>query len=159
MAEKRARRGGKKNRKFGRWSRAPAMRRYVGENRWERNKLARIARHKRRMARKAAKRRRRGMTKDDAQKRIRAAARAGNVRICPSDGVDAFPRIWVEDFLSNVLGVYGAWISDESSLTDFGTRAKLARDRIIEDYGVDVGDTTNLLAIFRMIHSTNVTVQ
>ena len=40
---------GKKHRKFGRWLRAPAMKRYVGENRWAINKAKRIARHLRRM--------------------------------------------------------------------------------------------------------------
>lgn len=99
------------------------------------------------------------MTKKEAERRIRAAAKAGNVVICQSDGVESFPRWWVENFLSDVLGVYGAWISDESSLTDFGDKARGARNRIIEEYGADVGSETNLLKIFRVIHATNVTLQ
>lgn len=43
---------GKRHRKVGRWLRAPAMKRYVGENRYETNKAKRIARHKKRMAKK-----------------------------------------------------------------------------------------------------------
>lgn len=99
------------------------------------------------------------MTKKEIERKIRAAARAGRVSICPSDGVESFPRWWVENFLSDVLGVYGAWISDESSLSDFGEKARGARNHIIEEYGADVGSETNLLAIFRMIHATNVTLQ
>lgn len=47
-----ARRKGKKNRKHGRWSRAPSMRRYVAENRYESNKRRRVDKHLRRMAKK-----------------------------------------------------------------------------------------------------------
>ena len=36
---------GKRHRKHGRWLRAPAMRRYVVENRWETNKRKRAERH------------------------------------------------------------------------------------------------------------------
>lgn len=43
---------GKRNRKHGRWLRAPSMRRYVGEQRWIVNKAKRIARHLKRMAKK-----------------------------------------------------------------------------------------------------------
>jgi hypothetical protein len=42
--------GGKKNRKHGRWLRSPAMKRYVAENRCEKNKAKRAVRHAKRMA-------------------------------------------------------------------------------------------------------------
>jgi hypothetical protein len=43
--------GGKKQRKFGRWNRSQSMKSYVAENRAEVNKQRRIKRHERRMAR------------------------------------------------------------------------------------------------------------
>jgi len=46
--------GGKKNRKHGRWGRSPAMKRYVAENRCERNKARRIAREAKRQEKKGA---------------------------------------------------------------------------------------------------------
>ena len=39
--------GGKKNRKHGRWLRSPAMKRYVAEGRLAKNKAKRIARAER----------------------------------------------------------------------------------------------------------------
>lgn len=50
MAGSKVRRGGKKNRKHGRWSRSPSMKRYVAENRLEKNKRRRAERHRKRMA-------------------------------------------------------------------------------------------------------------
>lgn len=44
-----AHKGGKKNRKFGRNQRSPAMKRYVAENRREINKARKARRHARRM--------------------------------------------------------------------------------------------------------------
>ena len=47
--------GGKKNRKYGRWLKSPSMKRYVAENRYEVNKRKRAVRHAKRMAKQAAK--------------------------------------------------------------------------------------------------------
>jgi len=55
MAEGQATKGGKKNRKFGRATRSPAMKRYHAERRDQTNKAKRIARHQRQQARKHAK--------------------------------------------------------------------------------------------------------
>lgn len=41
----RQRRGGKKNRKHGRWSRKPSHKRYVAERRWIKNKARRIKKY------------------------------------------------------------------------------------------------------------------
>ena len=48
--------GGKKGRKIGRNKNKPCMKLYTLQHRWEVNKKKRIARHERRMARKASKR-------------------------------------------------------------------------------------------------------
>ena len=46
---------GKRNRKFGRWLRAPSMKHYVAEHRYEKNKKRRMERHARAVAKKRAK--------------------------------------------------------------------------------------------------------
>ena len=51
MVEK-ARKGGKKNRKWGRQGRRPAKRRYNIEKRWEKNKARRIAKQKKKELRR-----------------------------------------------------------------------------------------------------------
>jgi hypothetical protein len=50
-----ARRGGKKNRKFGRAGRRPSKARYNGERRWEKNKAKRIAKQARKEEKKRIK--------------------------------------------------------------------------------------------------------
>jgi hypothetical protein len=52
-----ARKTGKKNRKWGRAARKPSHRRYNAEKRWEKNKKRRIAKQKKFEAKKAAKKR------------------------------------------------------------------------------------------------------
>lgn len=47
------RKGGKRNRKHGRWGRSPSMNRYLAEQRWISNKAKKVARHEREVARKA----------------------------------------------------------------------------------------------------------
>lgn len=59
MSETPKRKGGKKNRKFGRANRRPAHIRYTMERRWEKNKARRQAKHKKILARKAARKARR----------------------------------------------------------------------------------------------------
>lgn len=54
MSDQIHRRGGKKNRKHGRWSRAPSMKMYVGTKRLEINKAKRAARHAKRVAKQKA---------------------------------------------------------------------------------------------------------
>jgi hypothetical protein len=49
------RKGGKKNRKFGRAGRRPAHKRYNAEKRWEQNKAKKLEKHKRKLKKKAAK--------------------------------------------------------------------------------------------------------
>jgi hypothetical protein len=49
------RKGGKKNRKFGRSSRRPGKHRYNAERRWEKNKARRIAKQKRKEQKKREK--------------------------------------------------------------------------------------------------------
>jgi len=49
------RKGGKKNRKFGRANRRPSHNRYTMERRWEKNKARRIAKEQRLVEKKAAK--------------------------------------------------------------------------------------------------------
>lgn len=44
MPARQVRRGGKKNRKHGRWLRKPSYKRYLAEKRWLKNKARRIAR-------------------------------------------------------------------------------------------------------------------
>ncbi len=56
MAGERAR-GGKKGRKYGRWRRSPAMKRYVAEGRDMANAKKRAKRHERRVVRDATKKR------------------------------------------------------------------------------------------------------
>ena len=63
-----------------------------------------------------------------------------------------------DEFLLSVLGVEGAWISDESSLWDFTTEESLdgCYARIRSLYGVDVSDIAggNLAEIIeRIVHS------
>jgi len=53
------RKGGKKNRKFGRAGRRPSHNRYNMEKRWEKNKARRIAKEQRLVEKKAAKKARR----------------------------------------------------------------------------------------------------
>lgn len=53
---KKARKGGKKNRKWGRQGRRPAKRSYNAEKRWEKNKAKRIAKQRKIEAKKAQKR-------------------------------------------------------------------------------------------------------
>lgn len=48
-----AAKGGKKGRKIGRSQRHPAAKRYTGEKRWEVNARKRVARHLKRMVKKA----------------------------------------------------------------------------------------------------------
>lgn len=47
MEKPKKHKGGRKNRKFGRWSRAPSMRIYQATGRGERNKARRIEKHRR----------------------------------------------------------------------------------------------------------------
>lgn len=56
MSEKAATKGGKKNRKFGRSNRSPAMKRYIAENRRLANKARHCARAVRQMVKARAKR-------------------------------------------------------------------------------------------------------
>ena len=53
------RKGGKKNRKFGRAGRRPSHNRYTMEKRWEKNKARRIAKQQKLEDKKAAKKSRR----------------------------------------------------------------------------------------------------
>ena len=48
------RKGGKKNRKWGRQGRRPSHQRYNAERRWEKNKARKQAKHRRRLEKKAA---------------------------------------------------------------------------------------------------------
>ncbi len=59
MSDTPKRKGGKKNRKFGRAGRRPSHNRYNLERRWEKNKARRIAKQKRFEEKKAAKKARR----------------------------------------------------------------------------------------------------
>ena len=64
-------------------------------------------------------------------------------------------RIWPKDFIERVLGVKWAWISDESTLSDFcydETNDALIQ-KIHATYGVDVSDISsgNLADIFDRI--------
>lgn len=50
-----AKKGGKKNRKYGRWSRAPSMKAYVATDRLLLNRLKRAERHAKRVVKQKAK--------------------------------------------------------------------------------------------------------
>ena len=55
-----------------------------------------------------------------------------------------YPEI-LQDFVERVLGLPWAFISDESSLWDFGTGTDITelQDRVREVYGVDVSDVAS----------------
>lgn len=63
-----------------------------------------------------------------------------------------------DDFIERVLGLEGAWISDESSLWDFHTEQTNEHlyAKIREVYGVDVSDIkqARLWAIFERIEES-----
>ena len=59
MSDTPKRKGGKKNRKFGRAGRRPSHNRYTMEKRWEKNKARRIAKQQKLEDKKAAKKSRR----------------------------------------------------------------------------------------------------
>ena len=101
------------------------------------------------------------MDQDEAQKKIREAAEAGNIEYASQEGVNSFDPAFVDEFLSHVCDVDCAWISDESSLLDFvGTNGhEEACARIEKKYWVDVRKMLYLLDIFRAIHATNRTAQ
>ena len=54
MSDNPKRKGGKKNRKFGRAARRPSHNRYNNERRWEKNKAKKQEKHKRALEKKAA---------------------------------------------------------------------------------------------------------
>src|SRR4051812_39546289 len=93
------------------------------------------------------------MDKDEADK-IREAAENGRIRMVTSEGVDSFDPQFVNQFLERVCGVSSAWISDMSSLSDFGKRNEDTYAKIQDLYGVDVRGKNDLLDIFRIIYMT-----
>jgi hypothetical protein len=99
------------------------------------------------------------MDKDEAEKKIRQAAEEGKIKFCESDGVDSFDRSFVNEFMLSILGLREFWISDKSSLTDFGGHAQDAGKKIEEKYGIAIEDKTMLIDIFRLIHQQNRTPQ
>ena len=107
------------------------------------------------------------MDSDEAQRKIRGAVAKGRIEYASQDGVESFPNEFVSEFLRDICGAGGAWISDESSMHDFFTtfdpehkeKLELAYEKAEAKYGVDVRGKHNLLDIFRMIHAQNRTTQ
>lgn len=99
------------------------------------------------------------MNKDDAEKKIRKLAAEGKVEFSPQDSIEAFDQGFVDEFLSAICDVSGAWISDLSTLSDFPPEMEEMYSRIEKKYGVDVRGKNLLVDVFRIIHATNRTVQ
>lgn len=90
------------------------------------------------------------MDKDEAEKKIRQSAKEGKVVFASQENMEFFEE-FSQHFLHVILDCEGAWLSDESSLSDFHPRDAGSYERIEAEYGVDVRGHNNLLEIFRMI--------
>ena len=66
------------------------------------------------------------------------------IQFASEDRVGGYPEI-LQDFIERVLGLPWAFISDESSLWDFGTGTDITelQGRVREVYGVDVSDVAS----------------
>ena len=91
------------------------------------------------------------MDRDEAGRKIRKAVEEGKVFAAESDGVDGL-RSLVDDVF-DALGIEYVFVSDLTDLSDFGADTQgRARMYISYRWGIDIGETDNLLAVLRMVH-------
>jgi len=76
------------------------------------------------------------------------------IESAPIDEIELYGE-FAESFMEKIFGIDSFFITDESSLWDFGWQRETITASIFEQYGVDVSDIKNgnLVAVFKRINN------